>query len=63
MMSHMGLFPQLITKVVPQVLDIIKASRKELNTYPMGVQQHTIIIYIKISSEVTNTSTIMYQMS
>ena len=44
-------------EVVPQVLDIIKASRKELNTYPMGVHKHTMIIYIKISSKVTITTT------
>ena len=44
-------------EVVPQGLDIIKTSQKEVNTSPMRVQQHTLVIYIKISSEVTNTST------
>ena len=57
MMLHWGLLPRLTTEVVPQGLDTIKTSRKEANTSPMGVQQHTMIIYIKISSEVTNTST------
>ena len=45
-------------EVVPQGLYIIKTSLKGVNTYPMGVQQHTMIIYIRISSEVTNTSTL-----
>ena len=53
-----GLFPQLTTKVVAQGLDTIKTSRKEANTSPMGVQQHTMIIYIEISSKVTNTKTL-----
>ena len=44
-------------KIVTQGLDIIKTSHKEENTSPMEVQQHTMIIYIKISSKVTNTST------
>ena len=51
MMLHWGPLPQLTTEFVPQVLDIVKTSRK-------GVQQHTMIIYIKVSSEVTNTSTL-----
>ena len=58
MMSHWGLFTRLTIEVVPQGLDTIKTSRKEENTYPMGVQQHTMIIYIRISSEVTNTTTL-----
>ena len=56
MMLHWGILPQLTTEVVPQGLDTIKTSHKEVNTSPMGVQQHTMIIYIIISSEVTNTS-------
>ena len=44
-------------EVVTQGLDTINTSRKEENTSPMGVQQHTMIIYMIISSEVTNTST------
>ena len=44
---------------VPQGIYTIKTSRKEENASPMGVQQHTIIIYIRTSSEVTNTSTIL----
>ena len=44
-------------EVVPQGPCIIITSRKEGNTSPMGEQQHTMIIYIIISSEVTNTST------
>ena len=59
MMLHWRLFPQLTMKVVPQGLDTINTSCKEINTYPMRVQKHTMIIYIKISSKVTNTSTIM----
>ena len=46
-------------EVVPQGLDIIKTPRKEENTSPMGgVQQHTMITYMRISYEVTNTSTL-----
>ena len=45
-------------EVVPQGLNIINTSRNEEMTYPMGVKQHTMIIYIIISYEVTNTSTI-----
>ena len=45
-------------ELVPQVLDTINTSHKEENAYPMGVIQHTMIIYIKISSEVINTSKI-----
>ena len=33
------------------------ASQKEENTSSKGVQQHTMIIYIRISSKITNTST------
>ena len=57
MMLNYGLFPRLTKEVVPQGLDTIKTSRKEENTYLMRVQQHTIIIHIRISFEVTNTST------
>ena len=57
-MLHWGLLPQLTTEVVPQGLDIIKTSLKGINTSPMGVHQHTMIIYIRISSEVTNTPTL-----
>ena len=55
MMLHWGLLPQLTTEVVPQGIDTIKTSRKDVNTSPMGVQQHTMIIHIKIYFEVTNT--------
>ena len=55
------LFPRLTMEVVPQELDIIKTYQKGLNTSPMGAQQHTMIIYIRISSEVTNTSTLHNQ--
>ena len=48
MMLHWGLLPWITTEVVPQGLDTIKTSL-------MGVQQHTMIIHIRISSEVTNT--------
>ena len=58
MMLHWGIFPRLTTEFVPQGIDTIKASRKKENTSPMGVQQHTMIIYIGISFKVTNTSTI-----
>ena len=50
MMLHSRLFPWLIIELVPQGLDTIKTSLK-------GVQQHTIITYIRISSKFTNTST------
>ena len=33
-------------------------SKKEEYTSPMGVQQYTIIIYIRISFEVINTTTL-----
>ena len=56
MMLHWGLFPQVTMEVVPQGIDMIKTSRKGVHTSPMGVQQDTMIIYIKIYSEVTNTS-------
>ena len=56
MMLHWGLFPRLTTKVVPQGLYTIMPSRKEVNTYMMGVKQHTMIIYIIIYFELTNTS-------
>ena len=62
MMLLWGLFPRLTTEVVPQGLDTIKTSCKEENTSLMGVQQHTMIIYIKISSDVTNASMLMTQM-
>ena len=45
-------------ELVPQVLDTINTSHKEENAYPMGVIQHTMIIYIRISFKVTNTSTL-----
>ena len=45
-------------KVVPQGQDIITISHKEENTSPMGIQQHIMIIYIIISFEATNTSTL-----
>ena len=51
MMSHWGILPQLKKKVVSQGLDTI-------NTSPMGVKQHTMIIYIIIYFKVTNTSTL-----
>ena len=57
-MFHWGLFPRLTTEVVPQSLDTIKTSCKEENTFSMGVQKHTKIIYIRISSKVANTSTL-----
>ena len=58
MMLHLGIFPPLTMKVVPQGLNTIKTSCKGVNTSPMWVQQHTMIKYIRISSEVTNTSTL-----
>ena len=45
-------------EVVPQGLDTIKTFQKEVNTSPMGVHQDTMIIYIRIYSEVTNTLTL-----
>ena len=51
MMLHWGLFPRITMEVVPKGLDIVKTSRKGVNTSPMGLQQHTMIIYIRISSE------------
>ena len=57
MMFHWGLLLQLTMEVVLQGLYIIMASRKEVNRYSIGVQQHTMIIYIIISFEVTNTTT------
>ena len=56
MMLHWGLLSRLTTEVVPQGLYTIMTSQKEANTSPMRVQ-HTMIIYIRISFEVTNTST------
>ena len=56
-MLHWGLFPSLTMKVVPQGPYTTMTSRKEENTSTMGVQQHTMIIYIITSSEVTNTTT------
>ena len=50
MMLHWG--------IVPQALDIIKKSLEGVNTSPMGVQQHAMVIYIRISSEFINTSTL-----
>ena len=58
MMLHWGLLPRLTTEFVPQGIYTIMTSRKEENTYTMGVQQHTLIIYIRIPSKVTNTSTV-----
>ena len=58
MMSHLGLLPQIKMEVVLQGIDTIMTSRKEENTFPMGVQQHIMIIYIRISSKVTITSTL-----
>ena len=43
---------------LPKGLETIHKSQKEENTSPMGVSQHTMIIYIKISSEVVVTSTL-----
>ena len=57
-MLHWGLLPQLTMEVVPQGLNTIKTSHKGVNTSPMGAQQHTMIIYIRIYSEVTNTKTL-----
>ena len=57
MMLHWGLLPWLTTEVVPQGLDTIKTSRKGVTNIPNRVQQHTMIINIKISSVVTNTWT------
>ena len=57
MILYRGLLPQLTIEVLPQGLDIIKTSHKGANTSPMGEQQHTMIIHIRISSEVTNRST------
>ena len=48
MMSQWGLLPLLTMEVEPQYVDTIKTSRKEVNTSPMGVEQHTMIIYIRI---------------
>ena len=58
MMLHWGLLLRLTTEVVPQGLHTIKTSRKGVNTFPTGVQQHTMLIQIRIFSEATNTSTI-----
>ena len=44
MMLNWGLLPRLIMEVVPQCLDTINTSRKEVNTSLMGAQQHTMII-------------------
>ena len=62
MMLHWGPLPQLTTEFVPQGLDTIKMSCKGINTSPMGVQKHTMIIYIKISFEVTNTTAFLASM-
>ena len=53
-----GLLPRLTMKVVPQGPYTIITSQKGENTSLMGVQQHTIIIYIRISFKFTNKSTI-----
>ena len=58
MMLHRGLFPRLTTKVVTQSLDTINTYRKGINRSLMGVQEHTLIIYMRISFEVTNTPTL-----
>ena len=59
MMLHSGIFPILTMEVVPQGPYKIMTSQKEENTSPMGVKQHTMIIYIIISFDATNTSTII----
>ena len=59
MKLHWGLLPRLTTKVVLQGLDTIKTCHKEVKKSAMGVQQHTMIIYIIIYFEVTNTSTLI----
>ena len=51
----MGLFPRLTTEVVPEGPYTITTSRREENTSTMGVKNHTMIVYIRIYSEVTNT--------
>ena len=51
-MSHWGSLPRLTTEFVPQCLHTVKASHKEEKKSPLGAQQHTMIIYIIISSEV-----------
>ena len=56
-MLHWGLLPRLTTDIVTQGLDTIYTFRKVVTHIPNGVQQHTMIIYIRISFEVTNTST------
>ena len=56
MMFHWGLLPRLTTKVLPQGLYTIMTSQKEENTSRMGLQQNTMIIYIRISSKVINTT-------
>ena len=58
MMLRWGLFPRLTIGVVPQGIYTIMTSLKEANTSSMGIQQHRMIIYIRISSEVTNTLTL-----
>ena len=45
-------------EAVPQGLYTIMTSEKEVKKYLTGVQKNTMIIYIRISSEVTNTSTL-----
>ena len=57
MMSHWGVFPQLTMEVLPQGIDATNTYHKDENRYPMGLQQHAMIIYI-ITFEFTNTSTI-----
>ena len=49
-MLHWGLLPRLTMEVVPQGIDTIKTPCKGVNTFPMGVQKYTMIIYIIISS-------------
>ena len=55
---YWGLLLRLTTEVVPQGLCTIMTSQMEGNASPMRVQQHTMVIYIGISSEVTNTTTL-----
>ena len=54
---YWGLLPRCIIEVVPQGPYTIITSWNEGNTSPMGVQQHTMIMPIIISSEVTTTTT------
>ena len=58
MMLYWRLLPWLTINVVPQGPYTIMTSRKEENTFPMGLKQNAMIIYIKISSKVTNILTL-----